>query len=285
MKFEHGASYSFMPVSCLHYPYGDLDLIKGWVKKVASDPHAFTILLGDQFDLARKHYRDHLRAYLDDGNSQAAVDDLVRSQVRELAKLLDPIQDKIVGVLKGNHTYQFLDQTLSDQYLCQLMKLPYLGVFSLFRVEFRDAAKSDHARYAMPILAHHTGGCKGSRTQGGDVTALKRFEDGFEAQIYVAGHTHRKYSFKSPKLTIPAKGEPIPREYTKVFIRAGAFLKGYQADYPSATTLHTPSYAEEAAYPPVDLGHVTCTWQFKQASRPGDSRSNTGYYPQFELRF
>lgn len=254
-----------------------MDLTKQWINRVAKDPLAFTVLLGDQFDLARTTYRKHLKSYIGDGNSPQAIDDMVRGQVSELARLLAPIQNKIVGILRGNHTYQFLDQTFNDQYLSQLLKVPYLGVFSMFRVEFRDK-KDGKQRCAMPILAHHSGGCKGSRTAGGDTTALKRMEDGFEATIYAAGHTHRKMSFKSPKLGIPLSGEPVPREMTKVFIRAGAFLKGYAADYPSNTLPHVPQYAEEAMYPPVDLGYVTATWQFHQ-------ERGTGYYPRFELRF
>lgn len=277
LPFDPGATYSYVPACCLHYPKGDVDLTKKWVDRVASDPNAFTILLGDQFDLARTHYRKHILAYGVDANSQEAIDDLVRGQVRELADMLDPIKSKIVGVLRGNHVWDFSSGVSGDQYLADLLGIPYLGVFSLFRVEFRDRV-DDSQRIALRVLAHHTGGCRGSRTQGGDVSALARMEDGFEADIYTAGHTHRRHSFKIPKLTIPSRGEPIPREKGRVFIRAGAFLKGYDKDEPTTTTKHTPHYAEEAMYAPTDLGFVECEITFKQVA-------GQGYEAQYKLGF
>jgi hypothetical protein len=54
-----------------------------------------------------------------------------------------------------------------------------------------------------------------------------------------------------------AKGKPRLIERTKVFVRSGAFLKGFKEDCPSTSTPHFPQYAEKVAYRPTDLGWVT----------------------------
>ena len=96
----------------------------------------------------------------------------------------------------------------------------------------------------------------GGRTTGGDVGALEKSELSFDADIYCLSHTHRRHAFKVPKLTVTARGEPRIVEHSRVFVRSGAFLKGYSADSPSPDRPHFPTYAEMKALRPTDLGFV-----------------------------
>lgn len=279
LPWDIDAEYQFIPLCCAHYPIGDMDLLKAWVEQIRTNPKAFTILCGDQFDFARTHYRKHVRKYGEDGNSQVAIDAMHKKEVEAFAKMLLPIKDKIVGLISGNHKWEFASGLTNDQLLCELVGIPFLGAMAFFRVEFRE--KRGKQKTSLSIFAHHHGGCKGSGSHGGDATSLEKIQKGFEADIYVAGHTHRRHSFKQPKLALPTRGIPVPRERTKVYIRAGALLKGYEPDAPSAKEAYCPSYAEEAALAPTDLGTVTCKISFENKTIGGTHF----VYPKYKIEF
>lgn len=211
--------------------------------------------MGDTCDAARTHYRKHVRSYQEDENSQEALDEWHRREVRDLAKILLPIRKRIMGAILGNHFWEYLDGTNSEQYLCQLLGIPYLGPVGVIRLEFmsRTRKQVDHS---LTVVAHHNGGSNGGRTPGADVNALKRAEDAFDADIHLLSHTHRRHGYKEPILVLSSKGTPRLLERTKVFVRTGAFLKGFKEDRPTTTQKHLPSYAEQKLYRPTDLGWV-----------------------------
>lgn len=244
----------FVPAGCIHWPVGDKDLLRAWVREVAKLEGGFTVLLGDTQDCARTHYRDHVRGYRADQNSQLALDEWVRKDVRDLAKELVPIKGKIAGAVLGNHFWEFQDGTNSEQYLCQLLGIPYLGPVGIICLELKNPY--GHTTQ-ITIYAHHNGGSKGGRTTGADVNTLEKAEQLFEADIYVLSHTHRRFAYKLPKLGVTTRG---PKRQiistTKVLVRSGAFLKGFGEDNPTTTQPHFPSYAETQALRPTDLGWV-----------------------------
>jgi hypothetical protein len=75
-------------------------------------------------------------------------------------------------------------------------------------------------------------------------------------------------------MRLTSEKHPQIVERTKVFVRCGAFLKGFKHDLPTVDRAHAPSYAEVQAYRPTDLGWV---------------RVNVGWrkdgYPTFEVRY
>lgn len=279
---------TFLPAGCLHWPVGEKDLIKRWVKAVKEAKNGWTILMGDTSDAARTHYRTHLKSYTQDENSQLALDEWHRREVAELAKILKPIRDRIAGAILGNHFWQYSDGTNSEQYLCQILKIPYLGPTGIVRVEYRN--RGGELLGTHVVYAHHHGGSAGGRTYGGDINVLVRAEQNFDADVYVLSHTHKRLALKMPMLTLTQKGQPRLKERTKVLIRSGAFLKGYAEDHPSPERPHFPSYAETAAYRPTDLGWVTMftSWTSKHHYvGTGKARKNTGmdYLPNLTLAF
>ena len=277
-----GKTFSLLPASCLHWPLGEKDLIQRWVDEIRSDPNAYTILLGDSFDMARTHYRNHIRSYRDDDNSQEALDDFARQEVAALAKVLTPIKGRIWGVLAGNHMWEFLDGTNSEQYLCQLLKLPYLGALGLIRVTCEWDANR-RMGYNLTIFAHHNGGSTGARTTGGDVAGIVRQEPAWDADIYLTGHTHRKLLIRETVLGITPKGSPKVVERNRIFARCGSFLKSFKEDYPSATQAHRPSYAEKRALRPADLGWVRINVRWRENGWSDGKRIPRRIYPEYEL--
>lgn len=273
---------TFIPAGCLHHPLGERDLIERWVREVAEAENGFTILMGDTQDAARSHYRQHVRGYRQDENSQEALDEWSKKDVRDLAKILEPIKKRIIGAIRGNHFWEYSDGTNSEQYLCQLLGIKYLGPMGVVRLDFRD--NGGRVRDHMVLVAHHNGGTKGGRTSGGDVNAMMRMEGSFDADIYCVSHTHRCHFQKEPIMTLTTKGEPRVVERTKVFIRTGAFLKGFKPDNPNAHDPHFPQYAELSAYRPTHLGWVTMEIKQTQVGLKGKNGSSYSHEIRRDIR-
>lgn len=267
------SDFSLFPACCIHWPIGDKDLLRQWVALVKKTPNGRAILLGDSLDIARTHYRNHIRSYRDDENSQDALDEYVRDEVRKLASVLVPIKERIWGAICGNHFWEFQDGTNSEQYLCQLLGIPYLGPLGLVRVACGEDGESIHS---LTVFAHHTGGSQGGRTIGGDANALTRQEPGWDADIYLLGHTHRRYGFIEPVMSLTSKGEPRIVERPRVFVRAGSFLKAFSDSKPNASQRYQKTYAEDRALRPTSLGWVRINVRWTRAGT--EARR-----PKFEL--
>jgi predicted phosphodiesterase len=230
-------------------------LLKEWVEEVRRTKHGYTILMGDSLDSARTHYRNHVASYREDENSQEALDELQRGVVRELAEILKPIKHKIMGCIRGNHYWEFSDKTNSEQLLCKLLGIKYLGVLGGVRVVTPAGKK-------LAVFAHHSGG-GGGMTVGGDANSMVKQEAAWDVDVYLMGHTHKRIAFKLPTMRLTDEEHPQIVERTKVFVRCGAFLKGFKIDNPTVDRPHAPGYAEVRAYRPTDLGwvRVDVGWQ------------------------
>jgi hypothetical protein len=188
-----------------------------------------------------------------------------------VARDLEPIRGKLIGAILGNHAHETVEGINTEQLLCQRLGIPYLGVMGAVRLDFMEG---ETRRNSLTLVAHHSGGSRGASSAGADLKQLENFEAKWDADIYVLSHTHRRIAHKIPQLTLQQRGEPRLVERTKVFIRTGTLMKGYAEDNPRADRPHFPSYAEEAAYRPTDLGWVACRIDMK---KDGEGYVKTSY--------
>lgn len=263
LAYQEGESITLIPASCMHYPIGEKKLINNFVERVKNDPSVRVILMGDAMDQDRTHRRKHRRAYQDDVTSKLSHDDRHnRRDVEDLAEILRPIANRVYGVLQGNHYYEYSTGVTSDQYLCELLDIPYCGPVGVFRVTFNLQGSAKN----LVIWSHHSGG-GGGRTLGGSVNSILRHENAWDADIYLLGHDHRRIPFRESVMTLTNKGEPHVVERTRVFARVGAFLKTYKHESCISTKEpHFPGYGESAAYRPADLGWVEIGISLKKHS-------------------
>ena len=264
LSYAVAGEFTLIPACCLHYPEGEVGLIKKFVDRVKSDPSVRVILMGDMLDQDRTHRRKYRRGYVEDENSVASHDDRHnRTDVEALASILQPIREQIWGVLQGNHYYQYTSGVTSDQYLCELLDVPYCGPVGVFRIAVSVSGGSSRN---LKIWCHHSGGSTGGRTLGGSVNALLRQENSWDMDIFLIGHDHRRICWRESTLGLSDRGEPTVFERTKVFARVGAFLKTYKHESCIPTkALHTPGYGEKAAYRPADLGWVEIGVKLKRS--------------------
>lgn len=229
------------PASCLHWPLTDRDVLAAWVERVR-DTHGLVFLLGDSFDWARAHLRRHVKAYQDDESSPEQIDTWHARDVRDLARVLEPIKGKIVGLLRGNHYHLNTRSIDSEQLLARELGVAYLGVESAVRLDFTGRGVVDS------IVVHCAHGDGGGRTWGGDLNAVMRMFDVVDADIVMAGHTHKAFALKVPRDYVSREGEPEVRARERVLVRAGNF-RSREEPYPSAETPYVAPYRAIRGYP------------------------------------
>lgn len=242
-------SFTLYPLSDVHWPQHDADKLAQWRSVVAADKNAIVLLGGDLFDFARGKYRMHLNTFVADDNSRAPVDNMAYGWVEDLRDYLKPIKNKIAMVCVGNHFWRFSNGRVSDQELAIMLgrKDAFVGAFGLTRVRMDGLAS--------PIIAlHHDAGRKGG-TASADMLAFQHWSHACAADIYCAGHTHRQYAgIFQTRITV--ENNKIS-DKKLVFVRSGAFLRGYADSVLDPEDPFIPDYAEVAMLPPSVMGIIS----------------------------
>ena len=195
-------------------------------------------------------YRNHIVSYTEDNNSRRAIDELAYSKVDGFADFLRPVKDKIIGVCVGNHFWPFANGRVSDQELAIQMGVgeKFVGALGLFRVDLKHGS--------VRIALHHDAGRRGG-TASADMLAFQHWSHNVASDIYLAGHTHRQYAgIYQTKITIDDKQDKIS-DQKLVFLRSGAFLRGYADSVLNHEDPYVPDYAEVAMLPPSVMGIIS----------------------------
>jgi len=225
------------------------DTWKKLIKRVEKDPNCRLILPGDTLDCDRPSTRDRKalaglgRPEVDEEDSLNLIDSLEAHLVPDLMR----VKDKIIAMVDGDHygvlntkhgietTTRWLARRLGIEktYLGERMGWVQLGI------KYKPYSKNCDC--AIRIFVRHG---KGSATTfGTDVNALVRQSVGFDADLYIAGHTHRQWFIKVPHLFV---GRYDIRQRFVGYARAGSLLRGFL--YGEAT------YAETCEYNPLSIG-------------------------------
>jgi hypothetical protein len=276
-----------IPLGCIHADTEGFDaaLFAGALARVKANPLARVIGLGDYFDFARSAYRKHLNSYQGDADSRKSIDQHVRGQAEDfVAKHLDAIKGKILGLTEGNHHYEFADGTTDTQLLCRLLDVRYFGVASWHRLVFKH--RTGHTVKALTLFAHHGNwGGGGGRTKGASRNAADIRAVGRMADIIVFAHDHKPDAWTDKWQTVSHRGPGKITYRRRAFIRAGTFMEG---DVQGCVT-----YVERSLLRPEDIGYVVLKIQFSQPyssqryakRRAAGDQSHNGNSSAIEHRF
>lgn len=203
--------------------------------------------MGDYLDSTSTSERECL------GNISAKMhetfrDDIVklqRAKVELLGKELAFMKGRIIGMLNGNHYFEFPEGMNGDQLLCQsLGGAKYLGVCSFVRLTFETHGR----RATRDVFAHHGAGA--ARLVGGSLNRVAQMAEGAEADIFAMGHDHKRGAVPGqPRLFLKTTKAGLDLESREpVILRTGSFLKSFEPN--------RSNYNVDACRPPSSLGHV-----------------------------
>ena len=259
--------FPIFPFACVHEDNQghSSEKWRDFLWEVKHTPNALAIGLGDYMDFLRQHARDFLSLYKTDRDSFKKLHDWRRKAADDFCeKYLDPIRDKLIGLSLGNHHHEFGDGINDTMYMCQQLKVPYLGVGFFIRLQLAQPNRTVHQTFL--ILGHHGHKISTAQTMGGSVNALLKRAGSLGADIYIQAHNHQKHGTTRPELTATRNGTLKLIERPKAFIRAGCFVRGY---VPNCVT-----YAEEKLYEPTEIGYVRLDIIPKQPYDPEKYKQN-----------
>ena len=175
--------------------------------------------------------------------------DVYKGVAKTLTNELAFMRGRCIGMLGGNHYFDFGNGDTTDHVLAAKLGAKFLGVCSFIRLSMRFENRNQ-TRHSLDIFAHHGKG--GGSTPGAQFNTIEKMLCSADADIYLMGHTHGKGCIpSSPRLKLISSGnnaELNVRERTPWLGRTGSFLKAYEDN--------KVSYNVDAARSPCALGWI-----------------------------
>jgi hypothetical protein len=152
-------------------------------------------------------------------------EDIVESQREWVVSVLDPIKDKCIGMIEGNHEVSIRLSHQHDVYshICDDLGVTHLG-YSCFADLIFNRKGAQGTTQFRGRLEHGSGW---AQTDGAKLNRLKKGMRGFEADFYAMGHLHDiKVDVSSPLLTVDRTGKIVSK--VRVAAMTGCWLKTYE---------------------------------------------------------
>jgi len=250
------------------YPLGDLhlgvqhcdeDLLSAKVDEIKKSK-SFWIGMGDYADLIMpSDFKRWDGAILADW-MKGQEDHIAPTQLRRVAKILEPIWDKCLCLIEGNHeesirkyhSYNFMKELLYEAN--KKHTVPYGGVSCMVELIFRR--NNSRESHVYRIHARHGEGA--ARTTGARALAVLRLAQTFvDAHIVFSGHLHGQESPDIPERLVLRNGKI--RAFESIASMTGAWVRAYMQGIP-------PCYLERWGAPPSVLGcpHVLLSPQHER---------------------
>ena len=233
---------------------------RDFIKEAKANKNAYFLGMGDYCDFASSSERAALRAINLHDASRELLETVAAKQITDFRREIAWMGDRLLGVIGGNHTFEFADGKTADERLANLLDVPFLGVCAVIRLQVNYQGKC----LSIDIFAHHgTGG--GGTTEGNSINQVAKLRQWIEADIYIEGHDHDRWCKPGKPRLIPTlngkTGSLEVKERPTMLARSGSFLKAYE---PGAS-----SYIADAAKGPCQLGAVEIQVRLRRPSQDG----------------
>ena len=192
----------------------DFKLIQQTLEHIKNTPNAFVMLNGDLMDTAIcTSVGDTYGANLQP-----------MEQLKTCVKLFEPIKDKILCILPGNHENRVYKTDGIDMTALMAAQLGlserYTDTTALLFVRFGHNDKGRKVCYTI----YSTHGCRGGRKEGGKINALADLACIVDADVYVHSHTHLPVIFKNSFFRADPQNSTVAC-VDKLFVNTAATLK------------------------------------------------------------
>ena len=229
------------------------DKLKRIVRRIADTPNAYWFGGGDILDAVilqdEKRFDPNTLPdwMLSKGpeHTRRGLSNMLTAQRDRFFRITEPIGDKCLGLIEGNHEYAMMKHHNRDilREMCEHFGTDNLTDCAFVRLQFgRKRGDEDRGGPNVRVFICHGHG--GGRSSGAELNILYNLAADKDVDIVLKGHSHT-YAIHAPipMLTIPSKGKmpADPVVYEKYAANWGAYLYTY-ASGPS-------TYASRANYP------------------------------------
>lgn len=167
------------PIVCWHIgaKQSSEKFINHMIEKIKADPFARVIYMGDGGECVTKMSKGNIYE-----QTMSPGD-----QLRRFVEIADPIRDKILFGIRGNHGNRIDKETGVgwDELLCARMGVPYLGVSALGDLVL---SHTKTAKKTCSLYVHH--GTSGAISPGGKLNATFKPVAVADADIALTAHHH-----------------------------------------------------------------------------------------------
>jgi hypothetical protein len=181
--------------------------------------------------------------------TKTKLKDVYKGVAKTLVNELSFMRGRLIGMLGGNHYFDFGDGDTTDHVLASALGTKFLGVCSFIRLSFTFKGRKNQ-RNSLDIFAHHGKG--GGGLPGSTFNTLEKMSTTAVADFYLMGHDHKKGCIPStPRLILNSSGKNAElnvKEKTPWLGRTGSFLKAYENG--------RISYNVDAGRSPATLGWI-----------------------------
>jgi hypothetical protein len=220
-----------IPISDMHIgdPNFNEEKFLGYREWVLETPEAYVILNGDIMNSTIKDSVGDI--YHETMNPQ--------DQLRYAKKVFEPIKDRILAIVRGNHELRIAKSTGIDtsEILAAYLGVWYAGDEAFIKLKFGHRETNQKP---MTYTVYCTHGWGAGRTAGGKVNNLQKLGDIVIADVYIASHTHFMTAHQDV-IYIPDERNNKITPKKRTFVSSGAFLD-------------RGGYAIQKGYPPCKMG-------------------------------
>lgn len=249
LELEIGKPFKLIPVGDIHRD-SDMFADSHWEEFLSyakAQKNALFLGMGDYTDGVSTSERIVLSDFGLHDTTRNTLKDVYKGVSKTLVNELGFMRGRVIGLIGGNHYFDFGDGNTTDHLLAAALQTKFLGVCSLIRLSLKF--KGTNKAVSLDIFAHHGKG--GGSTPGAQFNTIEKMLNSADADIYLMGHTHGKGCIPSSpriKLVDDKKGGVIVRERTPWLGRTGSFLKAYESG--------KASYNVDAGRSPCALGWI-----------------------------
>ena len=193
------------------------------IQAIKDDPYSFWVGVGDYGDyISPRDRRFDAEAIDPEILGVGDLKSVGRAVAASVAKWMEPIKDKCLGLAFGNHEDKYMNEQEQGDlhaWLCTEMGVRNLRYSALFDVVFiRSGAKSPRLVTSPPVknkgtsftvrfYVHH--GAGGAVTKSGKANRLERFMQMTTADVVFAAHCHDGMILPCPILDLDASGNRL----------------------------------------------------------------------------
>ena len=207
------------PMADLHIGdmMSDYKLIMERIEHIKNTPNAYCILGGDLMDTAvASSIGDTYGANLQP-----------MEQMKQCVKIFEPIKDKILCVLPGNHENRVYKADGIDltALMCSQLGIAekYSATTALLFIRFGKGGGDKHKDRPQLYTCYVTHGSGGGRKEGGKVNRLADLASIVDCDVYIHAHTHLPLVFKNSFFR-PSRNNSSVEIIDKLFCNASASL-------------------------------------------------------------
>lgn len=215
---ENLTEANILPLGDLHLGdiHADFHRIREWLDYLSATDNAYAILNGDLMDAA-------IASSIGDtyGASLQPME-----QLKQCVKLFEPIKDKIIAVLPGNHEARIYKTDGLDltEIMCSQLGISerYSPTSALPFLRFGRHYRTQHGRpVCYTIYCLHGSG--GGRKEGGKIQRLVDMAGIVDADIYIMSHVHQPAVVKQAYYRVSAANSSISK-VDRLFVNTAAAL-------------------------------------------------------------